>query len=236
MSHHVVFEPELESGLLEKRYKRFLADVMLHDELTTIYCPNTGSMLHCDTPGSRVWVSYQPSSTRKYPYTWELAEINGAMIGINTHRANEIVHQALKASHIPELAQYGHIEREVPYGVEKSRIDFCLSDEAHRCYVEVKSVTLADGGVGYFPDAVTTRGQKHLRELMAVVEQGQRAVLFYCVQHTAVNSVKPAEHIDPVYADLVQQAVASGVEILAYGVNVTPEGLSLSDKLPFYTD
>lgn len=220
-------------GRLIKRYKRFLADVQLNDgsELT-IHCPNTGSMRHCAVPGTPCWFSQSDNPKRKYPHTWEVATTNtGALAGINTHRANALVREALEKGLIKSL-RYPKIQAEVRYGEERSRIDFLLSNADSQCYVEVKSVTLMeDPGQGLFPDAVSTRGTKHLRELMAMVKEGHRAVLLFCVQHTQIQWVEPAGEIDPEYAATLREAAAAGVEVLAYAATIEPaQGLIVLDR------
>lgn len=221
--------PQFYPALLLKRYKRFLADIRLPDgtELT-IHCPNTGSMKNCVLPDSPCWYSVSDSKTRKYPQTLEVVSAPGGhLAGINTARTNELVEQALREDVIAELQGYQILRREVVYGSEKSRIDFLLSqhnDDARLCYLEVKNVTLMEAeGEGYFPDAVSERGSKHLRELMAMVEQGHRAVLLFCVQHTGIQSVRAAAHIDPVYAATLHAARAAGVEVTAYAARIQPE-------------
>ncbi len=228
------FSPPLHSAKLIKRYKRFLADVELpNGERITLHCPNTGSMKNCCDPGSQVWFSDSQNPKRKYQYTWELVRVgNRFKACINTARANGLVKEALERGLIPELAGYDEIKTEVPYGDENSRIDFLLSGPQGRCFVEVKSVTLGEGRIGYFPDAVTTRGQKHLRELMAVKSQGDRAVLFFCVQHTGVVEVRPAEHIDADYARLLREAWNEGVEIYAWRASISDRLLELAKPLP----
>ncbi len=226
-----------QSGLLIKRYKRFLADVCLPDgREITIHCPNTGSMKNCILPESRCWFSRSDNPKRKYPNTWEVATTpSGALAGINTHRANALVGEALAASLIDSLAQYSTIQPEVKYGAENSRIDFLLSHNEAQCYVEVKNVTLMDApGQGMFPDAVSTRGTKHLRELMAMVDAGHRAVLLYCVQHNQIEWVEPAACIDPDYAQTLRQAMDAGVEVLAYKASIQPEQsmIKLTHEIP----
>lgn len=227
-------------ALLLKRYKRFLADIRLPDgaELT-IHCPNTGSMKNCLVPESPCWYSVSDSKTRKYPQTLEIVTTPGGhLAGINTARTNELVEQALRAEVIAELRGYQTLRREVVYGSEKSRIDFLLSensDDARRCYLEVKNVTLMEAeGEGFFPDAVSERGSKHLRELMAMVEQGHRAVLLFCVQHTGIQSVRAAAHIDKTYADTLALARAAGVEVIAYAASINPaqHSIALDRVLP----
>lgn len=221
--------PKFYPALLLKRYKRFLADIRLPDgtELT-IHCPNTGSMKNCVVPDSPCWYSVSNSKTRKYPQTLEVVSTPGGhLAGVNTARTNELVEQALRAEVIAELRGYPTLRREVGYGSEKSRIDFLLSqhsDDARLCYLEVKNVTLMEAeGEGFFPDAVSERGSKHLRELMAMVDQGHRAVLLFCVQHTGIQSVRAGAHIDTVYATTLQAARAAGVEVIAYVACIKPE-------------
>jgi sugar fermentation stimulation protein A len=221
------FTPELESGVLIKRYKRFLADIMLpNGQEITIHCPNTGSMKNCLFPGEKVWFSSSDNPKRKYAHTWELMQTDQQhYIGINTGRANALAEEAINRQVITELLGYEHLKREVKYGSENSRIDILLTSQNRpECYIEVKSCTLLEDKMGYFPDAVTTRGQKHLRELIHMVELGHRAVLLFVVQHSGITSVKSARHIDPQYADLLEQAVANGVEVLAYKTALSPQG------------
>ncbi|MCW8833182.1 MAG: DNA/RNA nuclease SfsA [Colwellia sp.] len=213
------FSPPLQKAILIKRYKRFLADVTLADgSQTTIHVANTGAMTGCAEPGDTVWYSQSSNLKRKYPFSWELTQTaKNHFICVNTIRANHLVEEALSANIISELSGYSSIEREVKYGSENSKIDFFLSDaEQKDTYVEVKSVTLLENEQGYFPDAKTTRGQKHLRELIDVVAQGHRAVLLFAVLHTGINSVKIAKHIDYKYDELIRAAKSAGVEILAY--------------------
>ncbi|EQM69418.1 DNA/RNA nuclease SfsA [Pseudomonas tohonis] len=229
------FEPPLEQGRLLRRYKRFLADIeTLDGELLTIHCPNTGSMLNCMSEGCRVWFSRSNDPKRKLPGTWEITETpQGRLACVNTARANALVEETLRADLIPELAGFTALKREVAYGVENSRADFRLDYPTGEVFVEVKSVTLGFDGtaVAAFPDAVTVRGSKHLRELAALARQGMRAVQFYCVNLSGIEAVRAAVEIDPAYAAALADAKAAGVEVLAYGAEVSPEGLVLQRKL-----
>lgn len=221
--------PRFYPALLLRRYKRFLADIRLPDMTeVTIHCPNTGSMKNCVVPETPCWYSVSDSKTRKYPQTLEVVTTPGGhLAGINTARTNELVEQALREGVVAELRGYQTLRREVVYGSEKSRIDFLLSqhsDDSRLCYLEVKNVTLMEvEGEGFFPDAVSLRGSKHLRELMAMVAQGHRAVLLFCVQHTGIKSVRAAAHIDAVYATTLRAARAAGVEVIAYAAAIKPE-------------
>ncbi len=225
-------------GELVRRYKRFLADVILDNgDMVTAHCPNTGSMKNCLEQGAEVWLSISDNPKRKYPYTWEyIVTHRGHWICVNTGRANHLVEQAVSGARIQELAGYPDVRREVKYGSENSRIDLHLSGAGRDCFVEVKSVTLLEQpfskGEGYFPDAVSDRGAKHLRELMGVVDQGNRAVLLFCVQHTGIKSVQPADHIDTSYGELIREASEYGVEILAYKVRRYKDGFRLWKSVP----
>lgn len=233
----VKFSSSLIHATLIRRYKRFLADVVLESgEQVTVHTPNTGTMLGCADPGSRVWLQDSGNPTRKYPLGWELSTADsGTLIGVNTHLANQLVQEGIETGVLAELQGYQSLRREVRYGKEGSRIDLLLQHAARpACYVEVKNVTLLrNPGVAAFPDAVSQRGSKHLRELAGLVRQGYRAVLLFCVQRADAEVVEPARDIDPVYADTLVQAVEQGVEVLAYRAHVTPAEITLQTRLPF---
>jgi sugar fermentation stimulation protein A len=227
-----VILPPLIPGTLVKRYKRFLADIELADgAIVTAHCPNSGSMKGCATPGSRVFLSLSPNPNRKLAHTWELVEADRCWAGINTGLPNRLVREAIEDGTVAELQGYATIRPEVPYGAH-SRIDLLLEGQTGRCFVEVKNVTLVEGGRALFPDAVTTRGQKHLNELMRVVREGDRGVIFFTVQRKDGASVSPADAIDPEYGRLLRLAVANGVEALAYRALVTPGEIRLTERLP----
>lgn len=235
------FTPALQPARLIKRYKRFLADVVTPEgDTLTLHCANTGAMTGCATPGDTVWYSTSANPKRKYPHSWELTETrHGHWICVNTLRANTLVHEALQQQRIPELRGYRKIQTEVKYGAENSRIDLLLqAPDQINCYIEVKSVTLLQQNPpsqGYFPDAVTLRGQKHLRELIQVATNGERAVLFFAVLHSGIAQVAPARHIDPHYAELFAAARQKGVEILCYATTLSPNGITLTHALPLAT-
>ena len=226
---------DLVPARLVRRYKRFLADVILEDgREITVHCPNTGAMTGCAEPGSWIWLRDSADPRRKYRYTWELIETaTGTLACVHSARANALVAEALEHNGIPELAGYGRLRREARFGAEGSRVDLLLSEgPGPDCYVEVKSVTLHVGdGLGLFPDAVSLRGRKHLRELMAVRAAGQRAVLLFAVQHSGIRRVAPADGIDPEYAQTLRAAMAAGVEVLAYGAVIEPPRISLAAPL-----
>lgn len=234
----------LKKATLIKRYKRFLADVTLEDRTTTtIHVANTGAMTGCAEPEDTIWYSTSTNSKRKYPFSWELTQTKqNHFICVNTIRANQLAEDAILNGTIIELQEFTELQREVKYGEENSRIDILLThasnpsshDSKHsKIYIEVKSVTLLEDQQGYFPDTVTTRGQKHLRELMSIVKAGDRAVLLFTVLHTGINNFKVAKHIDKNYADLLQQAVSAGVEVLIYKADICPDYISLSERIDF---
>lgn len=230
------FSTELTSGTLVKRYKRFLADVALEDgTIITAHCPNTGAMTGCAEPGYKVWIRHSNDPKRKLAYSWELAiDHEQNMIGINTHNANNVVAEALAKRMMPEFARYKQFKREVRFGNENSKVDFVLSsDELADLYLEVKSVTLLQKGLGFFPDAETQRGQKHLRELTSMVAKGHNAAILFCVQHTGINSVTVAERVDPKYAELMRKALKEGVKVYAYKCNITKFDISIDERIPF---
>ncbi|MDP7592174.1 MAG: DNA/RNA nuclease SfsA [Litorilituus sp.] len=228
------YTPALQQATLVKRYKRFLADVILEDgTMTTVYCSNTGKMTGCANLNDTVWLLTNDNPKRKYKLSWELTQTKaGHFICVNTARANQLAEQAIQSGTIKELQGYSSLKREVKYGHENSRIDFLLTDDDKpHCYVEVKSCTLLDDGKGYFPDTTTTRGQKHLRELIHMKKQGYRSVLLFTVLHTGINNVQAASHIDSKYAEIFDLAIKEGVEILSYGAEISIDGLCLKNKL-----
>lgn len=228
------FSRPLIAGTLLRRYQRFLADVRLDDgREITAHTPNTGSMLGCCRPGSRVWLRDTGNFTRKYPLSWELVEAEpNVLVGIDTGRANALVREAVETGVVKELQGYAGIRQEVRYGEENSRIDLLLEQGERRCYVEVKNVTLVEGRAALFPDAVTQRGAKHLRELAAMVRQGQRAAIFFCVQRGDARELRPADRIDPQYGRTLREVLAAGVEALAYRADVSLDNIVLRTRLP----
>jgi len=231
----VKFAANLVEGRLIRRYKRFLADVQLQDAgVVTAACPNTGSMMGCCEAGSRVWLSESDKATRKYRHTWEIVEVGQVMVGINTGLPNALVAEAIGNGTITELAGYSSVRREVAYGEEGSRVDLVLEASRKKaCYVEVKNVTAAASkGVALFPDCVSERGTRHLRELMRLKAQGLRPVQLYCVQRGDVREVRPADGIDFEYGKTLREAIAAGVEVLAYRATVTTRQIRLAERIP----
>ena len=232
------FTEPLIPATLVKRYKRFLADVVLSSgEAITAHVANPGAMIGLATPGSRVWLSKSSNVTRKLPYSWELVEVDlGAgpeLIGINTAHPNLLVAEAIAANAIPELAGYATHRREVKYG-KNSRIDFLLETPSRPpCYVEVKNVHLMrHAGLAEFPDSVTARGAKHLDELAAVAVAGARAVMLFLIQIGSAARFALARDIDPAYAAAFDRARAAGVEAIAYRCVIEHAAIALAGPVP----
>lgn len=235
------FNPPLITGILLKRYKRFLVDVQLDDgQIVTAHVAATGAMTGCSTPGSRVGLSYHDSPDRKLPYSLELVESEGVWVLVNTSRPNALVEEALRtgenAHGFAHKLPHERLRREVKYG-QNSRIDLLLEsgegDTIQRCYIEVKGVTLCEQGWGYFPDAVTERGTKHLLELREMVRAGHRAVLLFLVLRPDIQGVSPAERVDPIYAQTLREVVQQGVEVKVWGLETGLTALRVSHELPF---
>lgn len=234
------FEPTLVPAILRRRYKRFLADVTLEDgSEITVHTPNTGSMLGCQDAGMRVWLLPATNPKRKYAYSWELVEAKpGILVGINTGRSNSLVSEAISGGVVAPLQGYGSMRREVAVDGGTSRIDFLLSEHPKRpdCYLEVKNVTAAvSGSTALFPDAVSARATKHLETLVELKRAGYRTALLFCVQRTDVKRVRPAHEIDPTYADALRRARQAGVELFAYGANVSAQSVTLETRLQVRT-
>ena len=229
------FEAPLVVGTLVKRYKRFLADVELKSgEVVTAHCANSGSMKGLNTPGSTVYLLPNQNPKAKLDWRWEMIDAGSSLVGINTARPNAIVEEAILAGTIKELAGYARLRREVKYG-KNSRIDILLEGPvggSGKCYVEVKSVTLREGDAAKFPDSVTVRGTKHLRELMDMAAEGHRAVMVYLVQRSDCMRFGMAEEIDPTYANTVREASKAGVELLCYECDLSEAGITVAGTLP----
>ncbi len=223
----------LIKGRLIKRYKRFLADVVLENgEETTVHCPNPGRMLGLDHVDETVWLSRSKNKARKLPLTLELVEVNGGLVGINTMHPNALVEEAIRAGVIAELAGYERIRREVAYD-DGCRIDLLLEDDDRPpCYVEVKNVHLKRDGEAEFPDCVTARGAKHLGALKRQAASGARAVMAYVVQRSDCSAFSLAADIDPVYAAAFDDALKSGVEALCYDCSIGRDEIVLASPLP----
>ncbi len=230
----MIFSAPLQAGTLLKRYKRFLADVRLDDNTEiTIYCPNTGSMRSCSTPGSKVYFSKSPNPNRKYPHTLEMVRENTTWVGVNTGLTNHLVVEAIRKGDIAEFKDIDSLQQEIKTSAG-TRLDILLTKNSRNTYIEVKNCSLAEKGVAMFPDAVTSRGTKHLMELATLVKKGHRGVIFYLVQRMDAESFAPAAHIDPLYAKTLADVHNQGVEILVYQAEVKPEEIRVAHALPFF--
>ena len=225
--------PKLIQGTLIRRYQRFKAEVRLrNNHVVTALCPNTGSMIACSEPGRPVYLSRQNAPHRKLKYTWEIIKMPTSLVGVNTGVPNKLVKESILAGKIPELTGYDRVRSEVPYG-RNSRIDLLLEKDRQQCFVEIKNCTLVENGVACFPDAVTTRGQKHLKELQQQVRQGHRSVMFYLVQRMDAGLFRPADHIDSEYGRGLRKAVKAGVEVLVYDVRIDFTHIGINKPVPY---
>ncbi|WP_309605897.1 DNA/RNA nuclease SfsA [Phenylobacterium sp.] len=229
------FPQPLSRGVLVARYKRFFADVTLDDgREITAHCPNPGAMLGLNTPGLPAYVSRSDNPKRKLAHTLELVEADGALVGINTLHPNRLVAEALAADAIPELTGYASHRREVKYG-GNSRVDFLLTGDGRpACWLEVKNCHLRrTGTLAEFPDCVAARSLKHLKELTAMVEQGDRAVMLFVIQRTDCNAFSACADLDPAYAAGLTEAAARGVEVLCYDCDIGPTAVRIARKVPW---
>jgi sugar fermentation stimulation protein A len=228
----MIFQNNLIHGTLIKRYKRFLADVKLDDgSEVTAHCTNSGTMKSCLENGADVYLSPVNDPKRKTKFTWEMIKINSDWVGINTGNPNKLAFEAISAGEIPGLTDYTTVKREAKFN--NSRFDVFAENSHEKCFVEVKNVTLKEGKYALFPDAVTTRGQKHLKTLIDVKKQGMRAVMLYIIQRSDVEIFAPATEIDPDYSKMLKKAVDEGVEVIPMQAKVSPEKIELVKKLPF---
>ncbi len=224
----------LYRGKLIQRYKRFLSDIELEDgQIVTSHCPNSGSMKGCTIPGNPVLLSYNGNPKRKLHYTWELIKVNEGWVGINTNHPNKLVKEAIEMELIPQLRGSTGIRPEVKYG-SSSRIDLLLEYPQQKCYVEVKNVTLVEDGIAKFPDAVTLRGQKHLKELREMVRQRHRGVIFFVIHREDARQFAPADEIDPEYGKILREVINAGVEILAYQTKINPPEVKITEPIPIF--
>lgn len=228
--------PPLTDGHIVRRYKRFLADVVLADGREVVaHCPNTGAMTGCWAAGAPVQVSYSDNPKRKLAWTLERVDMGNGWVGVNTHRVNGVVAEALSANRVPMLAGYGRLGREVAVDVagHKARLDMLLDQgRAPDAYVEVKCVTLFDGDRLRFPDAVTARGLRHLDTLAALVSAGHRGVMVYALNRPEGDSFSPADAIDPAYGARLREVQAAGVELLALRITHAGRGMQVSCQMP----
>jgi len=228
----MIFDQKLQPAIFLRRYKRFLVDVRLPDKTeTTVYCPNTGRMTGCLRSGCDVLLSRSTNQKRKYRYTLELTRPDLYWVGVNTGRTNALVEEALRCGVVKELEKFDRLHAEVKVSA-KSRLDFLLQNDDLMMYLEVKNCTLAEHGAAMFPDAVTSRGTKHLHELMSLRGRGFEAGVFFCVQRADAQYFSPADHVDKLYADTLREAAQAGVQVMAYQAEVRPQGIAIAKKLP----
>ncbi len=227
------FTSSLVQGTLIKRYKRFLADIRMQDgKIMTVHCPNTGTMLSCSAPDSPVYLSRSDNPKRKYPYTLEMIKANSTWVGVNTARTNGLVTEGIKKGQITEFLNIDTIRAEVRTS-DHTRLDLQVDHEGISTFIEIKNCSLAIDGCAMFPDAVTTRGTKHLNELTRLSLGGRRACIFFLVQRTDADRFSPALQIDPIYAKTLLQAVKAGVMVLVYQAEVSPRGIKIIRPLPY---
>jgi sugar fermentation stimulation protein A len=225
------FPSRLIPGTLVQRYKRFLADVRLADgRIVTAHCTNTGSMMGCMEPGSAVYLSRSDNVNRKLAYTWELIRVNNTWVGINTMHPNRLVAEGIERGIIRELGGYDNLRREV-VTCPGTRLDLCLEGADRPCFVEVKNVTLNVDGAAAFPDAVSERGTRHVKELMRLKRRGHRAAIVFVIQRGDCGYFRPADEIDAEYGRWLRRAIDAGVEALPYRARVTSKEIILCEQM-----
>jgi sugar fermentation stimulation protein A len=227
----VLFD-DLLKGKLLKRYKRFLADIRLDSgDFITAHCANSGSMKGCIMEGADVYVSSQNRPERKLKYTWELIKMPDSLVGVNTSIPNKLVKSAIESKKIKQFEKYPKVISEVKTS-DKTRLDLMLLDELeNKFYVEIKNCTLVENGKAMFPDAVTTRGQKHLKELMDLKEKGYNSAVFFLIQRMDAKCFSPADHIDPEYGKLLRKAFEKGVDIVAFDTYLTKNSIEIRENI-----
>ncbi len=225
------FENKLISGLFIKRYKRFFVDIKINDKIITAHCPNTGSMFGLLKKGNKVWISKSNNLNRKLKYTLEIIEDKSAKVGVNTHSTNKIVHHALQNNLIDEFNNISEIKPEIKFGLN-TRFDFLVSNEKHKSFIEVKNVTLSrEKSLAEFPDAVTTRGLKHINELLKASKKNYKIFILYLIQRDDCKSFTVAKDIDPNYATALKKAINNKLKILCYDCKFSSKGIKLNKKM-----
>ena len=227
------FENKLISGLLIKRYKRFFVDIKIKNQVITAHCPNTGSMYGLLKKGNKVWISKSNNPNRKLKYTLEIIENNKSKVGVNTHSSNKIVHDALKNNLIDEFKNLLEIKPETKFGTN-TRFDFLVLKKKDKSFIEVKNVTLCrKKEIAEFPDAVTSRGLKHINELIKASKKNYKIYILYLIQRDDCKSFTIAKDIDPNYANALTKAVKKKLNILCYDCKFSSKGIKLSNKIKF---
>ena len=227
------FENKLISGLFIKRYKRFFVDIKIKNQIITAHCPNTGSMYGLLKEGNRVWVSKSKNPNRKLKYTLEIIQDKKSMVGVNTHSTNKIVKHGLQNNLIQEFKDIMAIEPEIRFGLN-TRFDFLISFKKSKAFVEVKNVTLSrKKKVAEFPDAITSRGLKHINELMKASKKGYKIFILYLIQRNDCNLFTIAKDIDNEYAKALSKAVKNNLKILCYDCKFSSKGIKMNNKINF---
>ena len=225
------FENKLISGLFVKRYKRFFVDIKINNKIITAHCPNTGSMYGLLKKGNKVWISKSNNPNRKLKYTLEIIEDKNSKVGVNTHSTNKIVHHALQNNLIDEFDNVSEIKTEIKFGLN-TRFDFLVSNKKQKAFIEVKNVTLSrDKALAEFPDAVTTRGLKHINELIKASKENYKVFLLYLIQRNDCKSFTIAKDIDPNYANALSKAIKNNLKILCYDCKFSSKGIKLNNKI-----
>ena len=227
------FDNKLIPGLLIKRYKRFFVDVRVNNQILTVHCPNTGSMHGLLNKGNKVWISKSNNPKRKLKYTLEIIEVKKTKVGINTHSTNKIVHHALQNNLIKEFNDIVDIKPETKFGSD-TRFDFLVSSKKHQSFIEVKNVTLSrERNLAEFPDAETSRGLKHIGELIKASKKKFKVYILFVIQRNDCNSFSIAKDIDPNYANALSKAVKNNLKILCYDCKFSPKGIKLNRQIKF---
>ena len=227
------FKERLLQGSLIKRYKRFFVDIKYNNKTITSHCPNSGSMMGLLNKGNKVWFSKSNNPNRKLKYTLEIIEVKKKLIGVNTFMTNKIVFEALKEKKIKELTKFNNIKTEIKFS-DKTRLDFLISNNEKKCFVEVKNVTLSrKEKIAEFPDAITSRGSKHLNELIVATKKGFESYIFYLIQMEGVKSFKIADDIDQKYYLTFNKALKSGVKILCYDCKLSNKEIKLNNQINY---
>jgi sugar fermentation stimulation protein A len=230
------FENPLIAGVLIKRYKRFFADIKVKDQIITSHCPNTGSMMGLLKDGNKAWISMSNNEKRKLKYTLQIIEDKKNKVGVNTHITNRIVEEALINNKILEFSKNANIEREKKFG-KNTRFDFLISEKNKKSFIEVKNVTLCrKNRIAEFPDSVTTRGAKHITDLIEAKKQGFKSYLLYLVQREDCDEFNIANDIDPNYSKLLTAAIKKNVKILCYDCKFSSKGIKLNKKIKINID
>jgi len=227
------FDNKLISGQFIKRYKRFFVDIKIKNKVVTAHCPNTGSMFGLLKKGNRVWLSKSNNPKRKLKYTLQIIEDQKSKVGVNTHLTNKIVLHALKNNLIKEFSKNIQIKPEVKFG-ENTRFDFLISKRKYKAFIEVKNVSLSrNKNIAEFPDAVTSRGLKHINELIKASRQGYEIFILYLIQRDDCKSFKIAKDIDPLYSNSLAKAIKKKLNVLCYDCKFLSKGIKLNKKIKF---